>query len=385
MELIILLLRNIFRHKLRTSLTVMGVAIAMLAFGILRTLIASWYVGVEASSAYRLVTRNNISLIYALPLAYRNQILQVPGVTGIGHGIWYGGIYKEKKNFFAQFAISGTDYLDIYPEFLLSESARRDFQLERNAAIAGIKLAERFNWKIGDIIPLEGTIFPGKMELVLKGIYRGATRNIDENAFFLRWDYLNEMLKKTTPSRADKVGWYLVQIKEPDRAAEISQEIDALFKNSLAETLTETEKAFQLGFVAMTGALVSAIKVISVVVIGIILIVLANTMAMTARERSAEYAVLKTLGFGPRSLFFLIAGESLAIGLIGGILGAALTYPGSMVFRAQLRSFLPVFEITGSTLALILVVSLFVGIAAALPPAIRVARMGIAESLGHMG
>jgi putative ABC transport system permease protein len=385
MELIILLLRNIFRHKLRTSLTVLGVAIAMLAFGILRTLIASWYVGVEASSAYRLVTRNNISLIYALPIAYRNQILQVSGVTGIGHGIWYGGIYKDKKNFFAQFGISGTDYLDIYPEFLLSESAKRDFQLERNAAIAGIKLAERFNWKLGDIIPLEGTIFPGKIELVLKGIYKGATRNIDENAFFFRWDYLNEMLKKTTPSRADKVGWYLVQIKEPDRAAEISREIDELFRNSLAETLTETEKAFQLGFVAMTGAIVSAIRVISVVVIGIILIVLANTMAMTARERSAEYAVLKTLGFGPRALFFLIAGESLAIGLIGGILGAALTYPGSMIFQAQLRSFLPVFEITASTVAFILAVSLFVGMAAALPPVIRVARMGIAEGLRHMG
>jgi putative ABC transport system permease protein len=385
MELIILLLRNIFRHKLRTSLTVLGVAIAMLAFGILRTLIASWYVGVEASSAYRLVTRNNISLIYALPIAYRNQILQVSGVTGIGHGIWYGGIYKDKKNFFAQFGISGTDYLDIYPEFLLSESAKRDFQLERNAAIAGIKLAERFNWKLGDIIPLEGTIFPGKIELVLKGIYKGATRNIDENAFFFRWDYLNEMLKKTTPSRADKVGWYLVQIKEPDRAAEISREIDELFRNSLAETLTETEKAFQLGFVAMTGAIVSAIRVISVVVIGIILIVLANTMAMTARERSAEYAVLKTLGFGPRALFFLIAGESLAIGLIGGILGAMLTYPGSMIFQAQLRSFLPVFEITASTVAFILAVSLFVGMAAALPPVIRVARMGIAEGLRHMG
>jgi putative ABC transport system permease protein len=385
MELIVLLLRNVFRHRLRTSLTILGMAIAMLAFGILRTLIGAWYVGVEASSAYRLVTRNNISLIYSLPLAYRNKILQVQGVTGIGHGIWYGGIYKDKKNFFAQFAISGTDYLDIYPEYLVSESSKRDFQLERNAAIAGIKLAERFNWKIGDVIPLEGTIFPGRIELALKGIYKGANRNVDETAFLFRWDYLNETLKKTMPERADKVGWYLVQIKEAERAAEISQEIDALFKNSLAETLTETEKAFQLGFVAMTGAIVSAIKVISIVVIGIILIVLANTMAMTARERSSEYAVLKSMGFGPRSLFVLIAGESLSIGLLGGILGAALTYPGSIIFRAQLRSFLPVFEIQASTIALLLAVSLLVGLVAALPPVIRVTRMGIAEGLGHMG
>ncbi|HTY25426.1 MAG TPA: FtsX-like permease family protein [Desulfomonilaceae bacterium] len=385
MELINLILRNIFRHKLRTSLTILGVAVAMLAFGILRTLVGAWYLGVDASSAYRLVTRNNISLIYMLPVAYRNQILQVAGVTGIGYGIWYGGIYKDKKNFFAQFAISGTDYMDLYPEFLLPESARKDFQLERNAAIAGKKLVERFGWKIGEVIPLEGTIFPGKIELVLKGIYKGATRSVDETALFFRWDYLNEMLKKTVPAMADKVGWYMVQIKEADRAAEISQEIDALFRNSLAETLTETEKAFQLGFVAMTGAIVAAIKVISIVVIGIILIVQANTMAMTARERSAEYAVLKTLGFGPSFLFVLIAGESLGIALMGGVLGTALTYPGSIIFQRQLQSFLPVFEITGSTVGLILAVSLFVGFAAALPPLIRVSRMGIAEGLGHMG
>ncbi len=385
MELAKLILRNVFRHKLRTVLTIVGIAVAMLAFGVLRTLVAAWYTGVEGSSANRLVTRNKISLIYSLPVAYRSKILQVKGVNGIGYGAWYGGIYKDKKNFFAQFAISGMDYLDLYPEFILPDSAKKAFEHERNAAIAGRALAERFGWKVGDIIPLQGTIFPGNIELVLRGIYKGTRKNVDETAFFFRWDYLNEILKKTSPDRADKTGWYVIRVKDSDRSAEIAQEIDALFASSLAETITETEKAFQLGFVAMTSAIVGAVRIISIVVIGIILMVLANTMAMTARERSSEYAVFKTLGFGPWFIFLLISGESVAIAMLGGIAGAVLTFPGGRLFKAQMGSFLHVFEIAPSTLGLIVGVSFFVGLLAALPPAIRVSRMGIAEGLRHIG
>jgi len=380
-----LIIRNVFRHRLRAGLTILGVAIAMLAFGILRTLVGAWYAGVDASAADRLVTRNKISLIYSLPIAYRTKILQVGGVDGIGHGLWYGGIYKDKKNFFAQFARSGVDYLEVYPEFLLSEAEKKAFETTRNAGVAGRKLAERFGWKVGDIIPLQGTIYPGNIELVLKGIYKGVRKNVDETAFFFRYDYLNELIRKTFPQRADRVGWYLVRIKDPDRSAEISEEIDALFKSSLAETLTETEKAFQMGFVAMTDAIVSAVHVISIVVVAIILIVLANTMAMTARERSSEYAVLKTLGFGPRFLFMLIAGESTAIALIGGVAGAILSFPGGMIFQGQLESFLPVFEVEWSTIGIIVAVSLAVGLTAALPPAVRVSRLGIAQGLKHLG
>jgi putative ABC transport system permease protein len=385
MELVKLIIRNVFRHKLRSALTIVGVAVAMLAFGILRTLVGAWYVGVEASQADRLVTRNKISLIYTLPVAYRNKILQVSGVSGAAYGIWYGGIYKDKKNFFAQLGVSGTDYFDLYPEFVIPDSAKEAFGRERNAAIAGRRLADRFGWKVGDVIPLQGTIFPGNIELVLRGIYRGARNTVDESVLFFRWDYLNEMLKKTLPDKADKTGWYLIRIKDPDRAAEISQEIDTLFESSLAETITETEKAFQLGFVAMTGAIVGAVQIISIVVIGIILMVLGNTMAMTARERSSEYAVLKTLGFRPWFLFLLISGESVAIAMLGGITGAVLSFPGGRLFQAQLESFIPVFEIATSTLALILGISFIVGLLAAFPPAFRVSRTGIAEGLRHIG
>jgi putative ABC transport system permease protein len=357
----------------------------MLAFGILRTLVGAWYAGVETSSANRLVTRNKISLIYLLPLAYKNKILQINGVNGLGYGIWYGGVYKDKKNFFPQFAISGLDYLNLYPEFLLNDVEKKAFEKDRNSAIVGKATADRFGWKIGDVIPLQGTIYPGTIELTLKGIYKGAQKNTDETALFFRYEYLNERLKKSSPDQADKVGWFIVRIKDSERSPEISEEIDALFNNSLAETLTETEKAFQLGFVSMTEAILSVVQVISFVVIGIILIVLANTMAMTARERSSEYAVLKTLGFGPLFIFTLICGESLVMALMGGVLGAVLSFPGGMFFQAELKSFLPVFDITPQTLFLIIIVSCALGIVAAIPPAIRACRISISEGLRHIG
>jgi putative ABC transport system permease protein len=385
MEIVKLIIRNVFRHRLRAVLTILGIAIAMLAFAILRTLIDAWYLGVESSAADRLNTRNKISLIYSLPLAYKNRIQQVPGVRGVAYGTWYGGVYKEKKNFFPQIVVSGMDYLDMLPEFLVSEEDRKAFEKDRNAAIAGSGLVERFGWKIGDVIPLQGAIFPVNVELVLKGIYKGARKSTDQTVLFFRWDYLNEAFKKSLPERADRVSWYLVRIKDPDRSAEISQEIDSLFANSLAETLTETEKAFQMGFVAMTEAILVAVRVISIVVIAIILIVLANTMAMTARERWSEYAVFKTLGFRPRFIFILIAGESVAISMIGGTIGAILSFPGGRIFQKQLESFLPVFEVSSSTILVIFAVSLAVGFTAALIPAIRVSRMGIAEGLRHIG
>ncbi len=172
------------------------------------------YLGVESSAADRLITRNKISLIYSLPLAYRTRIQQVPGVRGVAYGTWYGGVYKEKKNFFPQIVVSGMDYLDMLPEFLVSEEDRKAFEKDRNAAIAGSGLVERFGWKIGDVIPLQGAIFPVNVELVLKGIYKGARKSTDQTVLFFRWDYLNEAFKKSLPERADRVSWYLVRIKD---------------------------------------------------------------------------------------------------------------------------------------------------------------------------
>jgi putative ABC transport system permease protein len=385
MLLLKLLYRNAFRHKLRTSLTVLGITIAVLAFGMLRTVVGAWYAGVEASSATRLITRNAVSLVFFLPLSYREKILQVPGVTEVGYSDWFGGIYKEEKNFFPNFATEAKTAMDLYPEFIVPEDQKAAFFRDRKGAVVGIKTAERFGWKIGDIVTLKGTIFPGNWEFVIRGIYRGAQKSTDETQFFFHWNYLNESLKKTAPYRADHVGWFLVGVKSPDIAADVSVAIDKLFKNSLAETLTETEKAFQLSFISMTEAIVVVIQLVSIIVIIIIMTVMANTMAMTVRERTGEYAVLKTLGFGGGHLAALIFGESLVIAAVGTLLGIVLTFPAAKAFGDYLSQYFPIFVVSRSTIWMDMAAGLVVAVVAAAFPIWRATRTRIADGLRTIG
>jgi putative ABC transport system permease protein len=385
MELLKLILRNTLRHRLRSTLTIIGMAVAILAFCLLRTVVEAWYLGVAAASPDRLVTRNAVSLIFPLPIAYRQRILQTAGVSKVGYGNWFGGVYVDERQFFPRMAVGPDYFFNVYPEFILPREQLNAFWRQRNAAIAGRKIVAKYGWRLGDTIPMTGNIYPGEWQFVLTGIYRGASKTTDETQFFFRWDYLNEKVKQTSPLRADRVGWYVVQIDHPPQAAEVSRSIDALFKNSPAETLTETEKAFQMGFVAMTEAIVIAVRVVSFVVIGVILLVLANTMAMTARERMAEYAVLKTLGFGKGFLSVMITGESVTIAVFGGFLGILLAFPVAAVFAAKLGTLLPVFQITWRTMLLGLAASAAIGLLAALLPSWRAAHVRIVEALRHIG
>jgi putative ABC transport system permease protein len=385
MQILRLLVKNAFRHKLRTVLTALGIAVAILAFGLLRTTVGAWYAGVEASSATRLVTRNAISLIFPLPLSYQEKIRQVPGVKNVSYAYWFAGVYISEKNFFPNLALDPKSFYELWPEYVLSEQEKEAFLRDRKACIAGRKAAERFGWKIGDSITLKGTIFPGNFTFTLKGIYHGAHKGVDETALFFQWAYLNESLKKTAPSRADHVGWFTVQVADPAHAAEVAQAIDRTFKNSLAETLTETEKAFQLGFVSMTEAIIVAVKVVSLVVIVIIMAVMANTMAMNARERIGEYAVLKTLGFDGRHIAGLIIGESLVIAFLGCALGIGLTYPAASAFGKAMSMYLPVFEVRPETIYLDLMATLVVGLTAAAFPAWQAVKLPIAEGLRKIG
>ncbi|MGA2193026.1 MAG: ABC transporter permease [Nitrospirota bacterium] len=380
-----LLLKNPFRHKLRALLTVLGVAIAILSFGMLRTIVGAWYAGVEFSSATRLVTRNSISIIFPLPLAYYEKIRQVEGVKEVSYANWFGGTYKDKKNFIAAMAVEPRTALDIYPEFVLPPDQEKAFLKDRKSCIAGIKLARRYHWKIGDQITLTGNIFPGDWEFVLKGIYTGKYASTPEDQFRFHWNYLNERLKKTTPRRADQVGFYMIEVKKPELAAQVSAAIDGMFKNSLAETLTETEKAFELSFVSMTEAIVVAIRLVSFVVIIIIMAVAANTMAMTARERIGEYAVLKTLGFGGREIALLVFGESLMLSMTGAAVGMALTYPAADFFKSQLSDYFPVFNVARETLYMDAAAGLIVGVVAGIFPTWRAVRLRIADGLRRIG
>lgn len=380
-----LIVRNALQHRLRTGLTVLGMVVAILAFGLLRTVVNAWYAGAEASSATRLVTRNAISLVFPLPITYQGKIRRIPGVKAISHANWFGGIYISEKNFFPQFAVDARTYFNLYPEYVIAPDQMRAFLLDRKGAVVGRRLAETYGFKIGDTVPLRGTIFPGTWNFTVRAIYDGAEAKTDTSQFFFQWDYLNETMRKSAARRADQVGVYVVNLSDADKVAEVSREIDRTFKNSLAETLTETEKAFQLGFVSMTEAIVVAIRIVSILVIFIIMAVMANTMAMTARERVAEYATLKALGFGPRFIAGLIFGESLVISLAGTVFGVVLTYPVVDEFRRETGTLFRVFNVSPDTVYMQVAAAIIVGVVAALPPSLRTLRIPIADGLRSIG
>ena len=381
----LLVLRNAFRHRLRTTLTIVGIIVAIAAFGLLRTIVDAWYAGAEASSSARLITRSSVSLVFSLPLNYAQKIRQVEGVSSVAWANWFGGVYVSERNFFAQFAISGASYLDMYPEFVLSEGERKAFLADRVGAVAGRKLADKYGWKVGDQIPLRGTIYPGTWTFTLRGIYDGAEAGTDTSTFFFHFDYLNESIKRLYPRRGDQTGVFVERLRDPEAAAAVSQAIDTTFRNSLAETLTETEKAFQLGFVAMSEAILLAIQAVSYVVIVIIMAVMANTMAMTARERYGEYATFKALGFSNGFVVMLIVAESLGIALLGGLLGVAFTFPMADVFASSVGSILTGFRVSETTIGLQVGAAFVIGLVAAAVPAWNAARIRIVDGLRAIG
>ncbi len=384
MHLIKFIFRNALRHKLRTGLTMLGLVVAILSFGLLQTVVDAWYAGAEGAAPNRLITRNAVSLVVPLPLHYRDKIRSVEGVKAVAAANWFAGVYQDPKNFFPQFAVDPV-YFTMFPEFRIPDAQFRAFVRDRKGAVVGRKLAQTYGFKVGDVVPIKGTIFPGTWTFVVRAIYDGADAKTDTTQFFFHWDYLNETLKVRAPARANKIGIFVVQIADVDRAAEVSEAIDALFENSPAETLTETEKAFQIGFVKQTEAILIAVRLVSFLVIFIILAVMANTMAMTARERLGEYATLKALGFGGGFLAAMIFGESLAIALTGSMVGVVCTFPVATWFAAQMGTLFPVFEVGRETVMLQAACAVGVGVAAALLPARRAVRVRIVDGLRAIG
>jgi len=379
-----LIVRNALRHKLRTVLTVVGLVVAVLAYGLLQTVVDAWYAGAAAASNARLVTRNAISLVFPLPLSYENRIRGVDGVTMVARSNWFGGIYRDPKNFFAQFAVSD-NYLDLYPEFVVPAQQRQDYERDRKGCLVGRQLADLYGFKVGDVIPIKGTIYPGTWDFVVRGIMEGRDEGTITRQMVFHWEYLNETVRKRSPRQADQVGVYVIGVSNPDNAAAISRSVDAVFRNSLAETLTETEQAFQLGFVAMSNQIIAAIRVVSYVVIVIIMAVMANAMAMSARERTVEYATLKALGFGPGFLALLVFGESLAICAVGGGIGVLATPPVASLFKQAVGGVFPVFSVSRETAQMQAACAFVIALAAAIVPAVQASRVRIVEGLRAIG
>ena len=388
MKLVKIVFKNLFRHRLRTILTMLGIATAVMAFGLIRTIVGAWSAGVEASAANRMITRHSVSFIFPLPLPYRQQIARVPNVTAVSWANWFGGVYGDPsdfKNFWPRFAVDAETFYDLYPEYQVPADQLAQFRKERNACIIGRKLAAQHGFKIGDLITMEGDIFPGRWEWVVRGIYTGRDQTVDETQMHFQWNYLYEQVQQRERGRPVDAGWFILRVDPPDAMPRVATAVDEQFVNSRAPTKTETEKAFQQGFVAMSSAIITSLQVISVVIVGIILLVLANTIVMAVRERTREYAVLKTLGFSARHLVALIVGESLLIATCGGLIGLALTFPMVAGFGKALPTFFPIINVAPLTIGLAFGAALIAGVVAAFFPTIRVVRTPIVTGLRTVG
>lgn len=386
MKILKLIFKNSLRHKLRTSLTILGIAIAVIAFVLLRTVVTAWYAGVEASAADRLIVRQAVSFIFPLPYAYKDKIENVSGVQTVSYANWFQGVYIDKNQFFARLAVDAETFFDVYPEFVLTKQELTSFKAERNSCVVGEVIAKKYNLKLGDVMTIDGDIYPGQWEFVIRGIYKPRDKTTDATQMVFHWKYLDERMREVSPIRGGDVGWYIIKIKDPNQSASISEQIDALFKNSRAETKTETERAFQQGFVQSTSAIITSMNVLSFVIIGIIMLVLGNTMIMSARERTREYAVFKTIGFSGNHIIGLIMGESFLISAFGAAVGLILTFPIVASFQKFIpKGFFPVFEIETITIVFAVLSALLIGIAASIFPIQRALKTSIVEGFRFVG
>jgi len=372
-----LVFANLFRKKIRTTLTLGSFAVALFLFGLLAVVRGAFNQGLEVAGANRLVVVNKVSIIQPLPISYMDKITRIPGVTLVTHANWFGGVYQDERNFFPQFAIEDDTYHQMFPEVIVPNDQWNAFVADREGAIVGEDLVRRFHWKIGDRVPIKGTIFPGTWEFNVRGIYRGSRPQDDTTQFWFRYKYLEE---RENPYWKGLIGWYYVRIDSPDNATRVAGAIDDMFANSPWETKTETEKAFAAGFVKQAGNIEFLLLSIGSVVFFTLLLVTGNTMAIAVRERMRELAVLKAVGFSDAFVLSLVLGESLFLAAIGGGLGLALcklfTLRGDPT-----GGLLPYFYLALPAVILGSLAALAVGLAAGILPAWSAMRLRVVDAL----
>jgi putative ABC transport system permease protein len=380
MKFLALILGNLRRKKLRTFLTVLSILIAFLLFGLLCVIREALTAGVSMAGADRLITRHRVSIIQLLPEAYAARMLRLPGVATVAHQTWFGGIYQDPKNFFPNMATDPAAFMEMFPEFTLTPEERDAWLKKRTGAIVGRTLAQRFGWKIGDVVPINSPIWPNKSggpwEFEVVGIYGGAKKNTDTSQFFFRYDFFNE----ARSYGRGEVGWYTLRIADPAHAADIAAAIDTEFTNSPAETKTEPEGAFAQGFAQQVGDIGAIMLGIQSAVFFTIFLVAGNTMAQAIRERTNEIGVLKAIGFRNGTILSLILAESCTIAALGGLTGLGLcwlmTLGGSPV-----PSVLPVFYLPPENLVVGLALVALLGLVAGAFPAWQAMRLRVADAL----
>ena len=376
MKFLPLIIANLFRKKIRTVLTVGSFAVSLFLFGLLAIVRGAFSQGVDVAGADRLVVINKVSLIQPLPLSYRDRLLRMSGIKLVTYDNWFGGVYQDEKNFFPQFAVDVEHQRAMYPEFKVPEEQWQAFAGDREGAIAGQSLADRFGWKVGDRIPIKGTIYTGAWEFNLRGIYQGTRAQDDTTQFWFHWDFLDE---RRAFGKGD-VGWYVVRVTNPDLSVQVAKTIDAEFANSPFETKTDTEKAFAASFVKQMGNIELLILTVGGVVFFTLLLVTGNTMAIAVRERVGELAVLKALGFSNRFVLLLVMMESLTVAFIGGALGLLLAKLFSL-HGDPTRGILPYFYLPPSAIVSGVAAALLVGVAAGILPAVSAMRLRVVDAI----
>jgi putative ABC transport system permease protein len=372
-----LLLANLKRKKVRTVLTIGSFAVALFLFGLLAAVSAGFHQGIDVAGADRLVVIGRTGLIQPLPLPYMERIRRIPGVKDIAHATWFGGVYQDPKNFFAQFVIEPEDWLRLYPEFKVPESQWKDFLADRQGIVIGQKLAQRFGWKVGDHVPLKAPGYLGGegWDFNVRAIYHGTRKSDDEGQLWLQHRYFYE---KAPRYWQGIVGWYVVRVNDPALAASVGKAIDGEFANSPSETRTQTESAFAASFMKQMGNIEFLIVAIGSIVFFTLLLVTGNTMAIAVRERTAELAVLKAVGYSDRFVLALVLAESLLIAAIGGALGLWLA---SIVADQDITSGILPTYLSGLSIAAGGAVTLFTGLLAGALPALSAMRLQVTDAL----
>jgi putative ABC transport system permease protein len=371
---------NLFRKKARLLLTIGSFTVALFLFAFLAVVREAFTRGGGIASASRLVTINRVSLIQPLPLSYRDKIAALKGVEAVTHNNWFGGVYQDPKNFFPQFVIDPENQRKVMPELIVSDGQWNTFLKDQQGAIVGARTAERFGWKVGDRISIKSPAYFGGQawQFNIDGIYHGERRTDDESQFWFQWKYFEQ---NVPPNFKDMVGWYVVKLESPDDALRASKAIDAEFANSPFETKTDTESQFAASWVNQMGNIKFLILSIGSVVFFTLLLVTGNTMAISVRERTAELAILKAIGFKGGTVLLLVLTESLAIAFVGAVLGLALATLAIPALGAALNGLLPNLILSNSMIAAGIGFALATGVISGLLPGIGAMRLRVVDAL----
>jgi putative ABC transport system permease protein len=371
---------NLLRHKRRTVLTTASVALALFLFASLRSVITTLDAGAQVGSESRMIVQSAKAIVFFLPMSYRERLQAVPGVQAVTWADWFGGVYQDPKNFFASFAADPESYLDMYKsDMTMPAEQRAEFIKERTACIVGQHLMDKFGWRLGQDVTLRGTIFQGDWTFTIRGVYRATNKAFSEDALMFHYDMVYERYPRWV-----EPGWYVIQLKDPSLASQVAAAVDSMFKNSSDPTKTGTERAFNASFATMWGNVSFLMNSIGMAVVFAILLVAANSMMLSARERISEVGVLKTVGFQDRLLFALVMAEASTIALGGAVVGLGAAKGLYPVIGFTAMGFLPGFDVTVGTLAFGFGIAVLLALASGLVPAMSAARLSAVQALRHV-